>query len=234
MGSPSLYSYLSFLLLFFLSFSLFYFFFLFPFFPHHNDMPNTILTFLASVVHATNVCTRQWPDFCPQLGVGPLGCVPYAPPPLQPTDWLTIRANLINTLFGVKDGRLPTAGPDYIIPVEGPTSQGCWCSTLGNCPAASCRWSSNQTKLIHTITVPVNSSFTLVLNSTVTWTLNTSGVAPITYNPVDPVFPEVPFPPARRSDTLVIFHQGHDQPPCLMENPLIDFDGTIDFFNQFF
>lgn len=196
----------------------------------------TILTYLTlsllpSLTHG-NVCTREWPDFCPQTGGGPVGCVPYAPPPPQPTDWLSIRANLINTLFGVKDGKLPTTGPDYIIPSNGPTSQGCWCSTLGNCPSSSCQWESNQTKLIHTITVPVNASFTLVLNSTVTWTLNTSGVAPINYNPLDPVFPEVPLPPTRRSDTLVIYHQGHDQPPCLLDNPLTDFDGTIDFFNQ--
>jgi hypothetical protein len=179
-----------------------------------------------------NVCTRAWPDVCPPQGGGPAGCVPFAPPPPAPVDWLALRARLVNELFGVTNGTLPARGPDYVIPVGGPTSRGCWCSTLGNCDAASCTWASNQTLLIHTITVPVNASFTLTLNSTVTLTLNTSGVAPVNYAPLDAVFPDVPFPPTRRSDTLVVLHQGHDQPPCVLPDGLADFDGTIDWLNQ--
>ena len=179
-----------------------------------------------------NVCTRAWPDVCPPQGGGPAGCVPFAPPPPAPTDWLALRARLINELFGVTNGTLPARGPDYVIPIGGPTSRGCWCSTLGNCDAASCTWASNQTLLIHTITVPVNASFTLTLNSTVTLTLNTSGVAPVNYAPLNAVFPDVPFPPTRRSDTLVVLHQGHDQPPCVLPDGLADFDGTIDWLNQ--
>ena len=179
-----------------------------------------------------NVCTREWPDVCPPDG-GPEGCVSYAPPLPAPTDWRAVRAALINNLFGVTDGRLPTAGPDYVIPVGGATSRGCWCSTLGYCSAHDCTWGANQTLLVHTITVPVNASFTLTLNSTVALTLNTSGVAPLTYAPLTAEFPEVLMPPQRRSDTLVVLHQGHDQPPCLLpEAGLLDFDGSIDFFNQ--
>ena len=179
-----------------------------------------------------NVCTRDWPDVCPRDGGGPPGCVAFAPPPPSPTDWLALRRALVNNLFGVTDGRLPTAGPDYVLPVSGNTTRGCWCSTLGYCDASTCAWSANQTLLVHTITVPVNASFTLTLNSTVALTLNTSGVAPVNYNPLAAVFPEVPFAPLRRSDTLVVLHQGHDQPPCLLPDPLVDFDGTIDWLNQ--
>ena len=192
-----------------------------------------VLSALAAPWARANVCTRAWPDVCPQSGAGPEGCHAFAPPPPSPTDWVALRASLVNELFGVADGRLPTAGPDFVIPVGGPTARGCYCSTLGNCDAATCAWSSNQTKLVHTIRVPVNASFTLTLNSTVTLTLNTSGVAPINYAPFAPSFPDVPFPPTRRSDTLVVLHQGHDTPPCLIPpDGLLDFDGTIDWLNQ--
>lgn len=192
----------------------------------------TLLLIALCTLSRANVCTREWPDVCPQAGGGPAGCRPFAPPPPAPTDWLALRARLVNELLGVADGRLPTTGPDYVIPVGGSTSVGCWCSTLGNCDASSCVWSSNMTLLVHTITVPINASFTLTLNSTVSLTLNTSGVAPINYAPFNASFPDVPLPPLRRSDTLVVLHQGHDQPPCVMPDGLVDFDGTIDWLNQ--
>jgi hypothetical protein len=178
-----------------------------------------------------NVCTRDWPDVCPQSGGGPVGCTPYAPPPLTPTNWYSMRAQLVNNLFGVNTGQLPTNGPDYIEFVGGNTSRGCWCATQGYCNSSDCSWSSNMTRLIHTVSVVVNTSFTITLNSTVFWSLNTSGVAPVTINLLAPQFPQNPFPPLRLSDTLVIVHQGHDS-PCFLPNGDYDFDGTVDFFNQ--
>lgn len=181
---------------------------------------------------APNVCTEAWPDRCPPAGDPALpGCHPYAPPPTAP--WLAVRAGLINALFGVSDGQLPSAPtPDHVLPVPGATSRGCWCSTLGNCDASSCAWASNMTQLIHTISVPVNASFTLTLNSTVFWTLNTSGVAPLMYGtPLEPGFPPFPQPPTRRSDTLVVLHQGHNA-PCVLPGGDPDYDGSVDWLNQ--
>ena len=186
---------------------------------------------MGSQAHDTNnVCTRPWPDRCPPEGNALPGCHPYGPTPTSP--WSTVRADLVNALFGVTDGRLPsTSAPSYVVPVPGATSRGCWCSTLGHCNASSCAWSSNMTQLVHTISVPVNASFTLTLNSTVFWSLNTSGVAPVAYGPFEPEFVPVPMPPTRRSDTLVILHQGHDQ-PCVIPGGDFDFDGSVDWLNQ--
>ena len=182
---------------------------------------------------AENVCTRPWNDTCPAAGNNKPGCSTYAPPLPQPTDWLSVRASLINTLFGVADGKLPaTPAPNFIIPVPGNTSRGCWCSTLGNCNASECTWRSNLTQLIHTTTARVNATFSLALNSTVFLSLNTSGVAPILYGgPFSPSFPDFPEPPTRASDTLVVLHQGHNS-PCVLPGGDVDFDSTVDYLNQ--
>lgn len=181
---------------------------------------------------APNVCTEAWPDRCPPAGDPAVpGCRPYGPTPTAP--WLAVRADLVNALFGVTDGLLPSSpAPDYVVPIPGTTSRGCWCSTLGNCNASECAWASNLTQLIHTITVPVNASFTLTLNSTVFWSLNTSGVAPLAYGtPFEPSFPPYPQPPTRRSDTLVVLHQGHNA-PCVLPDGDPDYDGSVDWLNQ--
>jgi hypothetical protein len=180
-----------------------------------------------------NVCTQPWPDVCDGSQASAY-CTRYAPPLAQPIDWLGVRANLINVIFGRSNGSLPTenALPDAIIPVSGNTSSGCWCSTLGNCDANSCSWASNMTKLVFSISAQVNASFNLVLNSTVFWTLNTSGVASVLYGgPDDPYFPPYPEAPLRRSDTLVIHHQGHNS-PCNVSGGDPDFDSTVDWLNQ--
>ena len=89
-----------------------------------------------------------------------------------------------------------------------------------------------MTKLVFTIAARVNDSFTLALNSTVFWTLNTSGVASIPYGGPDVAqFPEFPMPPTRRSETLVLHHQGHNS-PCDVPLGDPDFDGTVDWLNQ--
>ena len=176
-----------------------------------------------------NVCTRPWPDVCPPAG-GPAPCTPFAPPPAAPTDWLRVRAALINDLFGVADGALPAALPDAVSAVPGNTSRGCLCSAQSNCPAAACAWASNMTSIVSTISVRVNASFTLTLNSTAFFTLNTSGVAPLPYSPVEPLFPAFPMPAQARGGTLVIVHQGHDL-PCV-QPPSYDYDGTVNFLNE--
>jgi len=86
-----------------------------------------------------------------------------------------------------------------------------------------------MTKLVFTVSAPVNSSYTLTLNSTVLWTLNTSGVAPVTYGPSEPEFPAYPELPRCLSDVLVILHQGHNS-PCNV--PDQDFDASVDWLNQ--
>lgn len=208
----------------------------------HCEMRFEPCALLLALAAAENWCVGPWPDYCNSSGFlenrsAPAGlspCTPYAPPLPEPTDWLSVRAALINTVFGRTNGSLPTENPypDAIEPVGGNTSSGCWCSTLGNCLASSCTWSSNMTKLVFTIAAPVNDSFTLTLNSTVFWTLNTSGVASIPYGGPDaPQFPEYPMPPMRRSDILVLFHNGHNS-PCSVPFGDPDFDGTVDWLNQ--
>ena len=99
-----------------------------------------------------------------------------------------------------------------------------------------------MTKIVWTIPVKVNDTYTLTLNSTVFHTLNTSGVAPQIYPPVGPVampgggwYENVTstspsHAPQKRSDTLVIFHHGHSQPCDQCWIPWID--QTSDWLNQ--
>lgn len=199
-----------------------------------------LLALCTSLASSENWCTSFWPDFCNGSNASMAAsssalqpCTPYAPPLPEPTNWTGVRESLINVVFGRTNGSLPdSAYPDAILPVAGNTSAGCWCSTLGNCPATSCTWASNMTKLIYTITARVNDSFSLTLNSTVFWTLNTSGVASIPYGgPDEPQFPDYPMPPSRRSDILVLHHQGHNS-PCDVPLGDPDFDGTVDWLNQ--
>jgi hypothetical protein len=197
-----------------------------------RSLLGTILLVWPVFASAADVCTQPWPDVCNGTESS-LHCTPYAPPLPEPTDWLAVRSALINSVFGRTNGSLPESStPDNIIPVAGNTSSGCWCSTLSNCEASECSWSSNMTKLVFTISANVNATFDLVLNSTVFWTLNTSGVAAVVYGgPDEPQFPAYPFPPQRLSDTLVIHHQGHNS-PCNVSNGDPDFDGTVDWLNQ--
>ena len=80
---------------------------------------------------------------------------------------------------------------------------------------------------------PLGNGTDVVLNSTAFWTRNTSGVAPSSYiGPLGPPkFPSVPMPATGLSNTLVIFHQGHNS-PCDIPEGDPDYDGVIDFLNQ--
>lgn len=190
------------------------------------------------------VCDSSWPDYCPPQGSdnnnhhpstttnnleGISGCIPYAAPLSPGTNFTALRSVFINDLFGTPT--LPsTAYPDYVESVNGPTAQGCWCSTQGGCNVSECQWSNNMTKLTFTISVPVNSSFNLIANSTVFYTLNTSGIAPIEYPPISPPqFPEELLPPVKIGKVLVLMHEGHDD-DC--STCFADYDGTVDFLNQ--
>ena len=130
---------------------------------------------------------------------------------------------------------LPSAPPDAIVPMPWATntSRGCWCSTLGNCPASACQWHNNLTELVFTTTARFANGSALSLNSTAFWTLNTSGVAPSNYigEYGPPAFPSPPLPPQGLSGTLVIWHNGHNQ-PCVIPGGDPDYDGTVDWLNQ--
>lgn len=186
-------------------------------------------------------CTQPLDDFCPPEGRAAAPgadfpqCDPYAAPVPPGADLLALRTRLINALFGVSTGALPSAPPDAITPapLDTNTSRGCWCSTLGNCPAAACQWHNNLTELVFTTTAHFPNGSALSLNSTAFWTLNTSGVAPSNYIGENgpPAFPTPPLPPQGLSGTLVIWHNGHNS-PCVIPGGDADYDGTVDWLNQ--
>ena len=183
---------------------------------------------------AARRCSDPWPDVCPGA---PQGCSPYAPPLAPNADLAALRAALADSLFGYGGGRVANKSePDWVLPVADSsalTTRGCWCSTLGNCDARSCAWQNNLTQLVFALELPLANGSTVHLNSTAFWSLNTSGVAPSSYigefGP--PGFPDTPFPPVSLSDTLVIFHNGHNR-PCEIPGGDPDYDGVIDFLNQ--
>ena len=183
---------------------------------------------LVPSVFADDCCLRPWNDYCPGAGGT---CTTFAPPPPAPTDWKALRGALRNEVFGRSDGLLPSAGVDAVELVGGNSGRGCWCSTLGRCDASSCTWPANLTRLTFTVSASFpNGSLALALNSTVYYTLNTSGVAPINYPAGGPPeFPPIAMGP-KRGGTLVLFHNGHNQ-PC-SDNVTTDDDSTVDWLNQ--
>lgn len=162
----------------------------------------------------------------------------------KPTDWKDVRGELIDTLFGLGPGVLPSRSePDYIEHLPGPHQKGCYCAYFGECSAYDCQWGSNMSKFIWTIKAKVNDSYTLELNSTVFHTLNTSGAAPLIFPPSGP--PQLPgggwfgnatnsrgpaLYPSDLAETLVIFHHGHSQPCDKCWIPWLD--QTMDWLNQ--
>ena len=181
------------------------------------------------------VCDSSWPDYCPPNGSSPTniggvsGCSNYTGPLPSNSNFSTLRSQFINDIFGTPT--LPTTiYPDYIENINTPQASGCWCTTQGNCNITECMWNNNMTKLTFTISVPVNSSFSITANSTVFYTLNTSGVAPIEYPPISPPgFPDELLPPLKLGKVLVLMHEGHDDDCATC---FADYDGTVDFLNQ--
>ena len=156
------------------------------------------------------------------------------------------RDALINTLFGLGPGILPSDSiPISIQSIPGPTAQGCYCAYFGECDATSCQYGNNMTKIIWNIQTKVNDTFTLDLNSTVIYTLNTSGAAPEMHDGAG-IAPQLPgggwynnesnsghgsaIYPTSITDTLVIFHHGHSQPCNLI--PELWQDQAQDWLNQ--
>ena len=102
-----------------------------------------------------------------------------------------------------------------------------------------------MTKIIWNIQTKVNDTFTLDLNSTVIYTLNTSGAAPEMHDGAG-IAPQLPgggwynnesnsghgsaIYPTSITDTLVIFHHGHSQPCDLI--PELWQDQAQDWLNQ--
>ena len=156
------------------------------------------------------------------------------------------RDDLINTLFGLGTGILPSDSVPIQESISGPTAKGCYCAYYGECSASSCQYGNNMTKLIWNMKTKVNDSFTLDLNSTVIYTLNTSGAAPEIHDGAG-VAPQLPgggwfrnesnsnshglaIYPTTITDTLVLFHHGHSQ-PCNL-NPDMWHDRAQDWLNQ--
>jgi len=79
-----------------------------------------------------------------------------------------------------------------------------------------------MTAFTWTITSPFIS-----LNSTVYYTLNTSGRAPRNWPQDGPSMPGPSITPEGISDTIVIYHNGHETNKCTP-----NFDGNVDYFNQ--
>ena len=161
------------------------------------------------------------------------------------TNFTTTRATLIHELFGLGPGVLPSDKiPMSVEPIPGPHMHGCTCSYFGQCDASSCQFGNNMTKIIWNIKTKVNDSYTLDLNSTVIYTLNTSGVAPQIHDGATGGSPELPgggwygnetnsggvaLYPTQITDTLVIFHHGHDR-PCALNDEYKD--AASDWLNQ--
>ena len=179
-------------------------------------------------------CADPWPDVCPGA---PQGCSPYVPLAPGAANLTALRGALADALFAYGGGRVTNkTEPDFVVPVADSSAlatRGCWCSTLGNCDAAACRWQNNLTQLVFGVELPLANGTVIHLNSTAFWSLNTSGVAPSTYigELGPPAFPEVPFPALGLSDTVVVWHNGHNS-PCEIPGGDPDYDGTIDFLNQ--
>jgi hypothetical protein len=160
------------------------------------------------------------------------------------TNFTETRNKLIDVLFGLGSGILPTESePILVEKIPGPTAQGCYCAYFGECSASSCQYGNNMSKIVWNIQTKVNDTFTLDLNSTVIYTLNTSGTAPVVHDGAgrEPQLPgggwygnaskesEAIYPQGI-TDTLVIFHHGHVQPCDLV--PDIWRDRSQDWLNQ--
>eukprot|EP00659_Diplonema_papillatum_P007514 gene7514-11508_t len=160
-------------------------------------------------------------DFCNSTDTS-YGCTPYAGTPTGP--WGAVRQQLIESIWGTPE--LPTrAVPDYMetYPVQHHFGN-CRCLATGACPPSNCSAEINITKIVWTM-----HEKDLVFNSTVYLTRNSSGIAPSTVPAEGPVvWPQFPSSVAT-SDTLVIYHNGHDQPCDTCDT---DHGGVVDYFNQ--
>ena len=162
----------------------------------------------------------------------------HSPPPRHPTPRpKECRRLLVAEMFGT-DGTLPSKlMPDWVIPqadyaMSGWPAAGPGCVTGHNdsveegMSAPSSTWRNNLTALVWQLDplppptttpatpVPGPPPPPVILNATVFWSLNTSGAAPGNYPPSQPGMPSPPIYPTARSDTLLLYHNGHETASC--------------------
>jgi hypothetical protein len=169
-------------------------------------------------------------------------------------DWLACRAALTQAIFNASEP--PSRPPDYVLPNGGPRVLRDQSAYLmhglpgpGNgTGVGAVSWENNLTALVWTIKSPF-----VELNATVLYSLNTSSRAPANYHPPpyatdatpyatgpdqptahDPWNQNQGFAPQAISDTLLIYHNGHetvvpyDDPFHCTPN----YDGVVDHFNR--
>lgn len=150
-------------------------------------------------------------------------------------DWLKCRANTIKAIFN--STTTPARDPDFVIPYPNYTMKGLPGPGSGT-GVGNVEWENNLTALVWTMTGPF-----LTLNTTVLYSLNTSGRAAANYNP--PPYsgnsgPGIPpagttfdtswapqVVPHKISDTLLIYHNGHETATCTP-----NYDGVVDYYNE--
>ena len=137
-------------------------------------------------------------------------------------NWLACRAGLVAAIFNASD--LPArAEPDFVF--DNSTS---YCMKgfpgpgdgVGDVSGNS--WANNMTTLVWTIRSPL-----IELNSTVFYTLNTSGRAPRNWPQDGPSMPDPVIAPTAISDTAIIYHNGHETTKCMP-----NYDGVVDYLNE--
>ena len=143
------------------------------------------------------------------------------------------RAGLVQQLFG--RSTLPTSPPDYVLPMPSFRMRGLPSPGSGS-GVGNVSWSNNLTQLVWTIRGRY-----ITLNATVLYSLNTSSRAPANYKPPPyargrgplATSPDAPwgenssYYPANISDTLLMYHNGHETLSCTP-----NYDGVVDHFNE--
>eukprot|EP00038_Savillea_parva_P019980 m.30019 g.30019 ORF g.30019 m.30019 type:complete len:486 (-) comp4656_c0_seq1:24-1481(-) len=148
------------------------------------------------------------------------------------SDWAACRSDFADALYGEKIVLRP---PDFVIQDTNYSMSGLPGPGAGT-GVGHVTWTNNLTRLIWTI-----KSEHITLNSTILYSLNTSSRAPANYNPPpyaaesgpgqpDPNAPwgeNTDYYPTTISDTLIIYHNGHETSSCTP-----NYDGVVDYFNE--
>jgi hypothetical protein len=179
-----------------------------------------------------------WPDVCDGTA-STKTCKPFARLPHDGSRaaWEQARVDLISSVFGAAGPptrSTPDVGPfPYDTPV---VFDNCMCLLRGECPASACARPINATTFKWNISVPVNASYSVFLQSQVIHSLNSSGIAAGNTEKFESddartptaQWPEVSIYPQTRSKTLVIFHDGH----AVTNGCHYDVENVVDWFNR--
>ena len=217
--------------------------------PAATDSPRPPVLLIAHAFHCPIGDEPGWPDVCDGHANSSTGhgCKPFAPLGHDGSRaaWARARAALRASVFGTPipppRNRPDVAPTPWADPV---TFANCMCLIRGECPAtgggdraAACARTINATTFGWNISVPVNDTYTLSLVSQVIWSLNTSGIAAGNSEEFKPAaatvqglpqWPEVDLFPQARSDTLVLFHDGH----AITSECQYDVEETVDWLNR--